>query len=196
MRFVDKTFKFSDNNIRILACYTLCMLDFITRPAVLSDASGIARVHIKTWQCAYRGQIPDSYLDSLSIEERAKGWKKILSKLENGNYALVAERQNQIVGWCTFGKSRDEDVIDGRGELYGIYIDPQYTGMGIGSKLMEVAMDTLQNEGYKETTLWVLETNVKTRKFYEKKGWKIEGKKKDDQRDGFTLHEIRYIRML
>ena len=176
-----------------LACYTLYMLDCIIRPAVLSDALGIAHIHVRTWQCAYKGQIPDSYLNNLSIEERASGWKKILSTVEKGNHALVAEHQNQIVGWCTFGKSRDEDVVDGRVALYGIYVDPQYIGMGIGSQLMETAMDTLRNDGYKEVTLWVLDTNEKSRKFYEKRGWIIEGQKKDDQRDGFILHEVRYM---
>ena len=49
---------------------------------------------------------------------------------------------------------------------------------GIGSQLMETAMDTLRNDGYKEVTLWVLDTNEKSRKFYEKRGWIIEGQKR------------------
>lgn len=48
------------------------------RIANVDDALEIATVHVKTWQCAYRGQIPDAYLDSLSIEKRTERWKKQL----------------------------------------------------------------------------------------------------------------------
>jgi len=50
----------------------------------------------------------------------------------------------------------------------------------------------LQDVGYKKITLWVLETNETTRKWYEFKGWKVEGTTKTEPREGFELHEIRY----
>jgi len=43
----------------------------ILRPAEPRDALEVARVHIRTWQVAYRGLVPDEYLDSLNIEDRA-----------------------------------------------------------------------------------------------------------------------------
>jgi len=48
------------------------MLDFTIRPATVADAPGIARVHVLTWQCAYKGQIPlrplaPIYYDKISI---------------------------------------------------------------------------------------------------------------------------------
>ncbi len=51
----------------------------------------------------------------------------------------------------------------------------------------------LKTEGYKRATLWVLDTNEKTRNWYELKGWRVEGKIKTEPRDGFDLHEVRYI---
>lgn len=157
------------------------------------DASQIAQIHVKTWQYAYKGQIPDSYLDSLSIEKRSKGWKKQIQNAKEKDHVFVAEINGRIVGWCTAGASRDENAMKEAGELQGIYIDPNYIGKGIGSKLMKHALNTLRQEGYKTVTLWVLETNKKTRMFYEKKGWTVEGKTKIDTRDSFDLHEIRYI---
>jgi hypothetical protein len=41
------------------------MLNFKIRDATPADAQGIAIVHVKTWQCAYRGQMPDSLLDGV-----------------------------------------------------------------------------------------------------------------------------------
>jgi ribosomal protein S18 acetylase RimI-like enzyme len=166
--------------------------NFTIRKAEPEDAPGIAKVHVKTWQCAYKGQIPNSYLDSLSIEKRSETWSESLKKKEEGKYPIVAVSENEIIGWCTSGKSRD-DVSDEIGELYGIYVSPEYIGHGVGSALMKECLNNLKNDGYTKATLWVLATNEKTKQFYFKKGWVLEGKTKDDVRDGFTLHEERLI---
>lgn len=50
------------------------------RTAELKDAPLIAAVHVKTWQYAYKGQVPDSYLEGLSIKKRTEVWKKTLKK--------------------------------------------------------------------------------------------------------------------
>ncbi len=169
------------------------MINFNIRYATPKDALGIAQVHVKTWQCAYKGQIPDSYLASLSVETRAARWANKLENPEKGVYAFVADYNGKVIGWCTAGSNRDEDVAKEVGELHGIYIDPEYIGKGVGSQLMSRALNTLKQDGYTSATLWVLDTNEKARKFYEKKGWKIEGRMKDEPRDGFVLHEVRYI---
>jgi GNAT superfamily N-acetyltransferase len=165
---------------------------YSVRNATPQDALGIARVHVKTWQCAYKGQIPDSFLDTLSVDQRTATWKKALENPEEGVYPFVVEADGRIIGWCTVGKSRDDDATKDIGELHGIYIDPEYIGKGIGSALMKHSLETLRKEGCKKATLWVLDTNEKTRAWYEHKGWVIEGKTKTEPRDGFDLHETRY----
>lgn len=166
------------------------MSDITVRQAKVEDAAGIAEVHVKGWQSAYRGQISDSYLDSLSITE---GWKDQIKSSEKGSFILVAINNNKVVGWCTGGKSKDEDSTQDTGEIYAIYVHPNFIGKGAGSKLMESGLNLLRKDGYKRATLWVLDTNEKTRKWYEDKGWKVEGKTKIDKRDDFDLHEIRYL---
>ena len=39
--------------------------------ATLDDVPDVARIHVRSWQRAYRGQMPDSVLDSLDVEQRA-----------------------------------------------------------------------------------------------------------------------------
>ena len=168
-------------------------MDTVIRQAEVKDASGIAKIHVRTWQCVYRGQLPNSYLDSLSIEERTEGWKKQLKNPKKGERSFVIEVNGRVVGWCTVGISRDEDATKEVGELYGIYILPNYMGKGLGSKLMKYALSVLRKDGYKKATLWVLDTNEMTRKWYEFKGWKIEGKIKVDVRESVELHETRYM---
>lgn len=57
----------------------------IIREAVFDDAAQIATVHIETWQTAYQGQIPDSYLNSLDVATRT----------ENGNISCQTKNRSQ-----------------------------------------------------------------------------------------------------
>jgi hypothetical protein len=43
--------------------------DLRVRAAVLDNACARGRLHVRAWQAAYRGQMPDAYLDDLSVEE-------------------------------------------------------------------------------------------------------------------------------
>jgi hypothetical protein len=58
------------------------------------------------------------------------------------------------------------------------------------------AVDSLDEARFSTATLWVLDVNARARKFYEQAGWLIDGATKEDQRDGFTLHEVRYAMAL
>src|SRR4030042_6880582 len=168
------------------------MTGLFIRKAELSDALGIATVHVKMWQKAYRGLVPDSFLDNMSIEKRTEIWKDSLENPKEGIYVFVAENDGVITGWITGGKNRDADVAPEVGELGGIYVHPDWQGRSVGAKLLENFLQFLRDESYKKATLWVLDTNKKTRKWYESKGWRVEGKTKTEPRDGFKLNEVRY----
>jgi hypothetical protein len=46
--------------------------NMLLRPAEPDDALAVARVHVRSWQAAYRTLIPDDYLDQLRPEDRAQ----------------------------------------------------------------------------------------------------------------------------
>lgn len=161
------------------------------RIAKLSDAKRIATITVKTWQCAYNGHISDEYLDKLSIEEKIPHWeKKIQSPLE-GTYTFVIEENDLVLGWCTAGKSRDEDC-SAFGQIYGLYVDSDYLGKGLGSKLIKYVENFLKEKGYSQLILWTLTSNQSARHFYEKNGWEADGKTQIDHYDGLELDESRY----
>jgi ribosomal protein S18 acetylase RimI-like enzyme len=175
------------------------VMDNITiRPAEEKDANDIAKVHITSWQNTYKGQVPDSYLENLpsTIEDRANKWKETLAKHERGLRVLVAEAGKDIVGFCIVNASRDEDMAKDVGEVGAIYVDPKFLKKGIGAQLMSEGLAFLSEEGFNKVTLWVLTTNVKAREWYEKNGWKVEGKTKVEDRNDVQLHETRYITTL
>ena len=169
------------------------MINIKIREAVINDAAQIAKIHVDTWRCAYKNQIPDTYLASLSIKKRTVNWSKQLANLSKGVFAIVAEVDETVWGWCTFGLSRDKDVFKQTAELHGIYVHPSYIDKGLGTQLMQYVINKLKEKGYQTIILWVLTSNEKTRKWYESKGWKLEGKTKIEHRDNFDLHESRYM---
>ena len=61
---------------------------------------------------------------------------------------------------------------------------------------MTASLDALAQAGYRQATLWVLESNERARRFYEAAGWWPDGKVKTDCSLGFPLAEIRYRHLL
>jgi len=170
------------------------------RKANPSDAPDIARIHIGTWQVAYRGQLPDSLLDGLSaqLDRRIAFWERWLTVdgPTRGQTAIVAEVGGRVVGFVTFGDAEGEPCDLQVGEVYAIYLDPNYWNRGYGRDLFSAAVDGLRVHGYREATLWVLESNARTRRFYETAGWTPDGASKVDSLGDVALREIRYRRML
>jgi GNAT superfamily N-acetyltransferase len=163
------------------------------RPAVESDARPIAEVHVRTWQVAYRGQIPDEYLDSLSVDQREIAWRQILADADLlAGGVLVLEHEAGIVGFAGVSASRDDDADRAIGEVGSIYVLPDFWNRGGGRALFDRAVDGLRAAGFSVATLWVLDTNLRARRFYEAAGWVADGATKVDDRGTFTLREFRY----
>ncbi len=162
------------------------------REAKPEDAAVIALVHVRTWQSAYRGQVPDEFLDSLSVERREEAWREWFAGEEiRPNEVFVAEVDGAVVGFANVGDCRDEDADDETGELRAIYLLPDYWDTRTGVALMEAATDALRGR-FQRATLWVLDFNDRARRFYERGGWSFEGTTKDDDSRGFSLREVRY----
>ena len=49
------------------------------RSATPDDAERLASVHVEAWKSTYRGQVPDAYLDALSVQDRVDVWRKLLA---------------------------------------------------------------------------------------------------------------------
>jgi GNAT superfamily N-acetyltransferase len=168
------------------------------RRAGAEDAMGIAIVHVRSWQAAYRGLMPRDYLDSLEAEQRLPVWERILGEAEwprTGTF--VAEDGGEVVGFASICPTRDDDAeAASAGELAAIYLLPELWGTGLGRELMTSGLSALSDAGFGEATLWVLDTNSRARRFYEAAGWHADGAVKQDGRRGFVLNQVRYWRPL
>ena len=165
------------------------------RPAKPGDEGEIAQVHVVAWQGAYRGMVPDAYLDGLSVRTRTDIWRGVLEQLDPpAQDALVAVEGAEVLGFVHFSPSRDADADANVGEVTAIYVHPDRWGEGIGRALLQLAVERLEGAGCSSTTLWVLEVNARARRFYEAGGWQTDGAAKEDERAGFRLKEVRYGR--
>ena len=166
------------------------------RRATEIDAPAIASLHIRTWQTAYRGQLPDPFLDRMSesFERRAAFWaQQIRERTPLPDRAiLVAEEDGDVVGFATCGPSEDDPRDPKVGEVYAIYVDPDHWDHGHGRALFDAATEVLVNAGFAEATLWVLGTNQRARRFYGIAGWDADGATKTERRGDVALHEVRY----
>jgi GNAT superfamily N-acetyltransferase len=161
------------------------------RLATSADADAIAVVHVDSWRAAYRGIVPDSILDRLSVERRAAGWRETIDRAGDER-VWVVERDGRLVGFAATSPARDDDVPAGTGELAAIYLDPGVWASGLGRQLFVAAVDDLRRRGFGPLVLWVLTANERARHFYEAAGWLPDGTSRMLDFDGTPIEEIRY----
>jgi GNAT superfamily N-acetyltransferase len=167
------------------------------RPARVGDAPGIALIHVRSWQGAYRGLLPQGFLDGLDPVQRAGFWERILAAGGERGGVVVADGGEGLLGFACFGPARDEDADPGQtGEIMAIYLLPDAWGKGWGRQLMAAAVAGLTGAGFSQAVLWVLDTNERARRFYQAVGWSTDGAVKPDTIGGAAVTEVRYRRSL
>jgi GNAT superfamily N-acetyltransferase len=164
------------------------------RAAVRGDTYEVARLHVRSWQSAYRGLIAQDYLDSLTPEARARRYTFGQVGLRVPATLLAVDGAT-IRGLATTGLSRDEDLLN-FGELMAIYVDPDYLGTGIGRLLIAAARERLRGLGVEDAALWVLQGNARARRFYEQDGWQPDGSQRTESYGDQPADEVRYRRHL
>jgi ribosomal protein S18 acetylase RimI-like enzyme len=162
----------------------------LIRRATLDDAAGIAEVHLRARQAAYRDFFPNDYLMSLTIEYTTELWAQRL--VEEGATSLVAVIDGRIVGQVRFGRAQ---IVDNPvGEVYQLHVHPDFWRRSIGAALLREALARLSAASFNEAVLNVYEANANARAFYEHEGWRFDGPSHDAERGGVLLKQLRYRR--
>lgn len=150
------------------------------------DRLAISHVYEESWKYAYRGMIPDAFLDGMPKGRWAEridtpGWHSLLL-LDGG----------RIAGTSTYCASRFPERA-GWGEIASIYLLPEYMCKGYGGALLRAALDGLAAMGLGRVFLRVLEENARARRFYERMGFRASGIVLTDEIGGRTVRELEYI---
>lgn len=149
------------------------------------DRLAVRKIYEESWKHAYKGIVPQSFLDGITEESCGGNLDK------EGVYCLVAEEDGKLIGTSSYCKSRFEEYA-GLGEIISIYFLPEYTGKGYGKKLLSAAVERLSEMGFRDVFLWVLEENHIARAFYERCGFFTSGEKMTSEIGGKVLTELQY----
>jgi len=168
------------------------MNQIIFRTATANDSTRVAALHSASWRNAYRGMLPDSYLDQEIDDERLQLWQQRLNRPDpQRQYVLLAELEQQPIGFvCVL---LDEEPEWGAC-LYNLHMHPAYKRYGIGRQLFAHATDwVMSSEPAWPLHLLVFEANQQARRFYDNyKGQVVERMIKHMPGD-VALPVLRYI---
>lgn len=144
---------------------------FIIREAMESDTSAMAQVNVDTRRVTYKSFYPAHLLAGMSYEKVEKAWTQLLwnNPESSNNIALVAETANgKIAGILIGGKEKSDDK-EYKGEIYVLYVLPEYQNQNIGRQLVKSAVGKLLEINITSLLIWVLAENP-SRNFYKSMG--------------------------
>ena len=139
------------------------------RRAEVADAGRIADVHDAAWRQAYRGIIPGNELERMVSRRGPTWWKRALDR---HTAILVLEVGGVVAGYATIGPNRMR-MLPHAGEIYELYMAPEYQGLGFGRSLFAAAKAELRRYGLATFSVRVLAENDPAIGFYERVGLKI-----------------------
>jgi ribosomal protein S18 acetylase RimI-like enzyme len=163
-------------------------LDIAIRQAESGDAAAIAGVHLAAWRGAYEGIIPHKALNMMLARRGAQWWNRVIGR---SGAVLVAEIGGIVAGYVTFGRNRARQLGE-EGEIYELYLLPEYQGIGLGTRLFEAARKALRVHDMRGLVVWALEENHIANAFYRGLGGRdvAEGTETFDDK---TLRKVAYV---
>ena len=132
------------------------------RRAKLSDAAEVAATHDAAWRGAYQGIIPGTELEKL-VSRRGPDWWQ--SAIRKGSRIALMQFGDKIAGYANYGRNRARSLYYD-GEIYELYLKPEFQGLGFGRRLFTAARRDLAQSGMKSLVVWALSDNDPAVEFY------------------------------
>ena len=166
-------------------------MDVCYREATVEDAAGIANVEVISQQVGYRAFLPAKQLDGMSVDNQTQCWHSALQS-DDPDRIVVAVSNEKVIGFVRAGKCRDAGV----GGITYLFVLPECWGAGVGQALMSRATDIMRDFGSVSAQLYVFRDNARGRRFYERLGWKPDGRTYDHEFEGEIFPLLCYARTL
>ena len=132
------------------------------RRAKPSDASAVADTHDEAWRTAYQGIIPGTELEKL-VSRRGPDWWD--SAIRKGSRIALMQFGDAVAGYTNYGRNRARSLFYD-GEIYELYLRPEFQGLGFGRRLFSAARRDLAQSGLKSLVVWALSDNEPAVEFY------------------------------
>jgi ribosomal protein S18 acetylase RimI-like enzyme len=132
------------------------------RRAKVDDAAAVADAHDEAWRSTYRGIIPGPELEKLVQRRGAAWWDGAIRK---GSRVSILVFGDEVAGYANYGRNRARSLTYD-GEIYELYLRPEYQGVGFGRRLFTSSRRDLAQSGMKSMVLWALSDNEPAVEFY------------------------------
>ncbi len=158
----------------------------LIRAARISDAADLSKVHRASWFNAYHGILNGSALRESVARRNSVWWRSAVEKLNaepasigpgspspdagsRRSRLLVLEFDGRAVGYANFGTARRSYLpqsIARWGEIFELYLAPEFQGLGFGRTLFHQVRKELKEMGLGPLIVWALEENDLATGFY------------------------------
>ncbi|SOE16882.1 ribosomal protein S18 acetylase RimI-like enzyme [Hoeflea halophila] len=158
------------------------------RHAEPQDAEAIASTHRAAWSHAYAGLLPYKALRHMLERRNIAWWQRAV---HGATSILVLDVGGTVAGYATLGLNRARSLPQ-EGEIYELYLKPEFQGVGLGKRLFNEARQLLDSLGCKGVVVWCLEENHTAVEFYRFQGGRdvAEG---HETFDGKTLKKLAFV---
>ncbi len=171
------------------------MPDILYRAAEGAELREASAVLVRSWKEAYRGVVPEAALSLLRDD-------KWLKTLERWNLAgsdketalLLVNRK--ICGMAVYGMREDKDVSSRLGEVFHLYILPEFWGQGMGSTFLSHMHMRFAALGYRGAVAWVPRDVGYGRRCFAAMGYKADGAEREARYAGAVVQEARMRTLL
>ena len=160
-------------------------------PATLQDIEPIAQLHAKSWRIAYRGMLPDDYLDQRVVADRVEFWTtRFASVPADRRFVGKAVRDERLLGFvCVL---LDAEPKWGA-RLDNLHVSPELKGSGIGYALFHAAREWIARVAPGTAMhLWCVERNLVARRFYDRQGGQVVETATRPVAQDLSVPELRY----
>ena len=161
-------------------------------PATPEDVASIAALHAASWRSAYRGLLPDAFLDEAVDRNRLDLWQRRF-ELDEGSRPLILKAMSSgaLMG---FACALIDDDAEWGTLLDNLHVRPDATSRGIGKLLLGAVLARIRDTAVsKRLYLWVLDGNTRARRFYEREGGVESGTANVELIPDVHVAEVRYV---
>lgn len=154
------------------------------RNARAADAAAIASLHLSSWRDAYRGILPDGFLDGPLEAILQHRWDEALAGRLRAGAVVLATAGGDLAGFVAAWREGSNCHVD------NLHVLPGARGAGIGRALLGHAAARLQAQGCRTADLFCFALNTGALRFYRELGAAI-GPEQEGDVFGQTVLERR-----
>lgn len=165
----------------------------VVRQATAADGGEIGEAHASAWEVAYVDLFEPDVLRQAAALRRTMWSQRLASSGYDFASLLVANQGGRVVGFCEFGKEREDT---GRGEIFGFYLHPAVWGQGAATQLMAASLSGLVNLSLDPVVVWTHPGAGRAQSFYVKSGFRATGRSRvETLGSGIDAPELEFVRL-